>query len=252
MVDLQQCIIRSISLNMQISIIIPAYNEENKIAQDVIAASEFIDSHFNSGEIIVVDDGSSDNTSMAATETAGRVSVTVRIIRQPHTGKGAAVRNGMTESTGDYVMFADSGLCIPYNDAIQGIELVKSGEYGIAHGSRYHQLSEIVIKKGLLRRLASTLFRKLIPFIAGVKGRYTDTQCGFKIYSGTLARSIYGRCSDIGYMFDIEVILRAEAMGVKIGEFPVHWSSDSDSRLSLSKTVWVVLGLFFNPSRYKP
>jgi glycosyltransferase involved in cell wall biosynthesis len=229
---------------MYLSIVIPAYNEHDKIVRDVESATAFIQSGAFEGEVIVVDDGSTDGTGDIAEAACEGVMVEARVVRIEHAGKGAAVRAGILASRGEHVLIADSGLCIEFEEVLVGIEMIKSGLCEIAHGSRYAPDSEIVRKKGPLRRLASRLFRWLIPLLTGLRGKYTDTQCGFKVYKGDVARELYSLCTSDGYLFDLEVTLRAEQSAMKIEEFPVKWKSDPDSRLSLFKSLFsVILGV---------
>jgi len=225
---------------MYLSIIIPAYDEEHKISGDIAAADQFQASIDNECEILIVDDGSSDTTATIAAESAEKTSCNARVISIPHGGKGMAVREGIVQSSGRVVMFADSGLCVDYNEAITAIEMIEKGECLIANGTRYSPESVIVRKKGFFRQFASALFRTMLPKAVGLNGRYTDTQCGFKVYDGTTARSLYQQCKCAGYFFDLEVILRAELAGFKIREFPVKWTSDEDSRLSLLRSLFNV------------
>ena len=222
---------------MFITIIIPAYNEQNKIGLDIKAASEFLSSHSTQSELLIVDDGSTDKTVEHAEQICSELLIDARVISIPHAGKGAAVREGIISSKGKIVMFADTGLCISYDEALTGIELIKKGECDFAHATRYRHDSTIVKPKGFLRKLASSFFRNALPWAVGIKGKYSDTQCGFKVYDGETAREVYKNCTSTGYFFDLEVILRAERSNVNIAEFPVRWTSDPDSRLSLFKSV---------------
>jgi dolichyl-phosphate beta-glucosyltransferase len=91
------------------------------------------------------------------------------------------------------------------------------------------------------RRLISYSFRSVVRTISGVPRHLTDTQCGFKIYKGDVARLLYNECVTDGFMFDIEIVLRAVRKGYRIEEFPVEWTCDPDSRLSVTRTPWPVL-----------
>jgi len=220
---------------MDFSIIIPAFNEGPKIATDVLAAAEFLGENFNSGEIIVVDDGSTDDTAENA-EIPTPANVNLHVIRyDDNRGKGYAVRRGILESRGDEVLFADSGLCIPYENALRGRRLLRSGVCDIAHGSRKRPDSRIVKSHLKSRQLASTLFLWLLRLCMHIPRHLTDTQCGFKMYKGDVARIIYSECKSTGFTFDIETILRAQKKGYRIEEFPVEWTADTDTRLVLSK-----------------
>ena len=227
---------------MDLSIVIPAFEEGRKIARDVVAATVFLQANKLEGEIIVVDDGSRDNTAAAARAVRMPTGVELNVIRyEQHRGKGYAVRAGMKATRGRYAMFADCGLCVPYGDALYGLDMLKSGGYDIAHGSRRHIQSDILRDQPWHRRLLSHMFKSTVRIAMGVPRELTDTQCGFKMYKGDVARELYGQCITDGFMFDIETILRAAKKGYRIGEFPVEWACDLDSRLSVARTPWPVL-----------
>jgi dolichyl-phosphate beta-glucosyltransferase len=227
---------------MDLSIVIPAFEEGHKIARDVAAAGQFLKDNSLSGEILVVDDGSTDNTAQAARDVPVPAGVAHRVIRyEMHRGKGCGVRTGMTQTTGTYAMFADCGLCIPYGNMLAGLKMLQSGTCDIAHGSRRHLQSAILKGQPWHRRLISRSFKATVRTMLGVPRALTDTQCGFKVYRGEVARELYRQCVTDGFMFDIEIILRAGKKGYRIGEFPVQWVCDRDSRLSVTRTPWPVL-----------
>jgi len=217
---------------MDLSIIIPAFREGKKVAHDVEAAARFFVEHGLRGEIIVVDDGSPDDTEEAAQRAEIPPGVERRVIRYtPNRGKGYAVRTGMSRTQGEVVMFADVGRCVPLENALRGIEAIRSGECEIAHGSRKLPESILQRRQRLYRRILSWLFRKVAGAWMGVPARLTDTQCGFKIYRGDVGRELYAACRTDGFMFDLEVLLRALRKGYRVIEFPIQWRCDRDSRL---------------------
>jgi dolichyl-phosphate beta-glucosyltransferase len=227
---------------VDLSIVIPAFEESNKIARDIEAVAVFLKSNHFEGEIIVVDDGSSDGTCEAAKNVEVPSGVTLDVIRyEDHRGKGHAVKTGMEQTCGDFAMFADSGGCVPYEDVLRGLELVKSGMCEIAHGSRKTQGCRIEKAQSLYRRICSKLFHWFVTCYVKVPAEFTDTQCGFKIYHGDVARHLYGECITDGFAFDIEIIMRAQKEGYRIKEFPVDWTCDPDSRLSPSRSFRRVL-----------
>ena len=227
---------------MDLSIVIPAFEEGRKIARDVEAATQFLQANALQGEIIVVDDGSQDDTAPAAEKVRVPADIARRVIRyEPHRGKGYAVRTGMQQATGQYTMFADCGLCIPYGNALKGLDLLRNHACDIAHGSRRHLQSEILRDQPWHRRLISRTFKATVRTLLRVPRDLTDTQCGFKVYRGDVARELYRECVTDGFMFDIEIILRAAKKGYRIREFPVEWACDRDSRLSVARTPWPLL-----------
>jgi dolichyl-phosphate beta-glucosyltransferase len=217
---------------MDLSIIIPAYREARKVGHDVEAAAAFLVGANLTGEILLVDDGSDDGTQEAAMAAEIPHGVRREVIHyEPRRGKGHAVRMGMKASQGDLAMFADSGVCVPFDNALRGIELIRSGRCEIAHGSRRHPDSRIRRPATLYRRMTSAIFRRIARHYIGTPPAMTDTQCGFKIYRGNVARQVFGECFSDGFMFDIEVLLRALRHGYRVLEFPVEWQCDWDTRL---------------------
>lgn len=216
---------------MNLSIVIPALNEASKISQDIKASAEFIQKNHWTGEIIVVDDGSTDRTTEMAEQTHVPSPIQVNIIRYANQrGKGYALRQGTKASTGDIVLFADSGCCVPLEDSLRSIELIQSYQCDMAHGSRELPESLIQVTKSRYRRFCSQCFIGLIKQTMKLPQNLTDTQCGFKVYRGNVARQLYGLCETDGFMIDLEVIVRACNLGYRIIEFPIHWSCDADSR----------------------
>ena len=227
---------------MDLSIVIPTFEESGKIARDIKAAASFLQAHRMKGEVIVVDDGSVDRTAQTARAVDIPPSVRVNVIRyDQHRGKGYAIRSGMKATEAQYVMFADCGLCIPYGNALQGLKMLEAGTCDIAHGSRRHIESDILRDQPWHRRTLSRMFKSMVRMTLRVPRQLTDTQCGFKVYKGDVARELYSECITDGFMFDIEIILRAAKKGYRISEFPVEWACDRDSRLSVTRTPWPVL-----------
>jgi dolichyl-phosphate beta-glucosyltransferase len=227
---------------MDLSIVIPAFEESKKIARDVAEAAGFLQAHDLTGQIIVVDDGSRDNTAGTAKNATLSDNIKLDIIRyEKHRGKGYAVRTGIKQSSGDYVMFADSGSCVPYEDTLRGLELLRSDACDIAHGSRKMQGCRIEKTQSLYRRACSAIFHWFVIHDMKIPAEFTDTQCGFKMYKGDVARHLYGEAVTDGFTFDIEIIMRAQKEGYRIREFPIDWTCDRDSRLSPTRSSWQVL-----------
>ncbi len=243
-IDLFKNFIEFISLvPVDLSIVIPVYNEEGKILKDLAAASAFLSSRGMKGELIVVSDGSKDRTIEEVRSFSPAEGITWKVLdHEEHTGKGHAVKSGIMKAGGEVILFIDSGNCIPYDHIDRGLELLKSVECQIAHASRYHRESLIIRPKGPFRQVSSFLFRRFIRIWLRLPQNLKDTQCGLKIYRKEAAHALYSVCQSDGFMFDVEIILRAGEKGYKIMEFPVEWSSDPDSRLSPGRTFLSIIG----------
>ena len=225
-----------------LSIVIPAFEEERKIAQDIRAAAAFLTSQKMTGEIIVSDDGSKDRTASIAEGVELPREVLRSVIRAPlHLGKGAAVRSGILASRGEFVLFADCGLTVPYENALKGLRLLADGQADLAHGSRSLPGSMIRKDRDWDRTIISRLFHALVIHWMHIPVQLTDTQCGFKLYCGERARELYSTCTTDGFMFDIEIILLALRRELKIVEFPVEWTCDRDSRLGVLRSARTIL-----------
>ncbi len=219
-------------MSLDISLVIPALNEAHKIGRDVAAATAFFKDSGMQGEVIVVDDGSSDNTAEAAAQAAVSAGGEIKVIRLPQNrGKGFAVRTGVLATQGDVVLFADSGTCVPYSDALPLIRSIQTGEIDVALASRRLKETVILRNRPWRRRLLSWLFHQAAVLLAGLPRRITDSQCGFKIFHGDAARKLFQASRTPGFLFDLEIILLAEKLGLRIVEFPVEWTCDLDTRL---------------------
>ena len=227
---------------MYISIVMPVFEESKKIETDIKMASKFLESNHFEGEIIIVDDGSRDNTVQIAKNSDIPAGIDFKVDRyEHHRGKGYAIRTGVKQTKGEYVMFIDSGGCVPYKDILQGLKLLESGNCDIAHASRKLPETQIRKAQSWYRRICSAIFHWFVIYFMKIPSELTDTQCGFKIYKGEVARNLYVQCITDGFMFDVEIIIRARKQGYRIKEFPIEWTCDRDSRLSPTRNLWNVL-----------
>ncbi len=222
---------QEVPADIELSVIIPAYNEEKKIERDLSQACQYLDQCPFSYEIIVVDDASGDRTVEVGQAAAHRMAPDkpIRFIRQPENlGKGAAVRAGMREARGRYALFADAGTCVPYNNLDRGLALLKGG-VDMAYGTRAVTQARILKKQPLYRRMGSIVFHWIVTHPIGLP-EISDTQCGFKMFTQKAYQDIFQAISTRGFMFDIETFLYARERGFAIQSFPVDWSNDPDTR----------------------
>jgi len=213
--------------SIYLSLIIPAYNEQNRIAETLRKVNEFISSLGRTYEIIVVDDGSKDSTLDVVGRVAGGLNTRV-ISHKPNFGKGYAVREGVLASRGEYVAFSDADLSAPIEELTKLLDAVEDGA-DIAIGSRALSRSELMVHQPLYRELGGKGLNLIIRLLA-VHGIH-DTQCGFKLFKGDLARGLFSRCILNGWGFDVEVLYLGRRAGYRIDEIPVRWAHAEDSKI---------------------
>ena len=213
-----------------LSVVIPVFNEENKISKDIEAVYKYFNENSINGELIIVDDGSRDKTCDIAKSFSKHYPNLKVINYKNNRGKGYAVKIGMLAATKEYVLFADSGLCVPFKYANDGLKLLNEG-YDIAIGSR-RQNAKILLKQPLYRRLGSNVFDFLIKTFKIIPEGIEDTQCGFKLFKKEIAHKLFKKIFTDKFMWDIELLRIVNKEKYKIGIFGVEWSNDPDTRFN--------------------
>lgn len=216
-----------------LSIVIPVFNEEKRLPESLKLIFDYCNDRSFSSEIILVDDGSTDNTKEIASETAFQYCqsqrVSFRLISyQPNQGKGYAIKTGMLASKGKLALFTDADLSTPITETEKLINMIKAG-YDIAIGSRYLPESFIEIRQPLYRRFMGRIFRWLVNWLA--VGDVKDTQCGFKLFKQEVIFPIFSRQRIYRFGFDVELLYIAQKLKYKIAETPVRWRNSPYSKV---------------------
>src|SRR3972149_5637732 len=226
-----------------LSVVIPAYNEEEGIAETLQEIRNYLQEKEYAYEIIVVDDGSLDSTS----DIVGSISKTngnIKFLKnEVNRGKGYSVKRGVLASSGEYVLFSDADLPIPIEEVEKLLEWLKSG-YKIAIGSKRLSDSKSLVEQPLYRRLMGKIFNILLQLfiIRGIK----DTQCGFKCFRRETADRIFPKQLVEGFCFDVELLYLAKKWGISIKETPVHWTNrDTETTVRILRdSIRMFLDLF--------
>jgi len=211
-----------------LSVIIPAYNEEKRLPATLDSIAEYIKSVKKEIEVIVVVDGSQDNTKQVAEGYKNKITGLRVLDYGDNRGKGFAVKTGMLEAKGEYVLFMDADNATPLSE-VEKLWPFVSG-YEIVIGSRHLKDSNVVIKQPWYRILISRLGNFVIQalIIKDIK----DTQCGFKLFTCKAAQEIFSRQQIDRWGFDMEILSIAQkVLGYKIKEVPVSWYNSAESRL---------------------
>ncbi len=217
--------------SFEISLIIPAYNEEKKIEKDIREAFDYFNKAKIKAEVIVSSDGVTDKTNSIIKKLQNEFNELKLLAEKEKIGKGAAIQKGVKIATGKYIMFADAGLCVPFKFIKDGMQKLEEG-YDCALASRASKKSMITKAQPIYRKIGSIAFGFLVRNVLGVPRNIKDTQCGFKIYKKDVAKKLFNNLQTESFMFDIELILRAKKEKYKMTQFPVRWSNDMDTKFN--------------------
>lgn len=214
---------------IDLSVVIPAYNEERSIESSVRGISDYLSNGQLSYEIIVVDDGSLDKTLKITQKLADELPAVRVCSYTPNKGKGFAVRTGMLTSQGRRILFTDADGATPIEELPALMSALDAGN-GVAIGSRSAPGAVRVIHQPFYRELGGKALNLFIRLFA-VPG-ITDTQCGFKLFTKEAARRVFSVCIIDRFSFDVEVLYLARCFGYRIAELPVHWTHHGNSRVN--------------------
>ena len=224
---------------VDLSIVVPAYNEEHRLPPTLAKLHAFLATQPLRYEIVVVDDGSKDNTTGVVEATMAEIP-NLRLVRQiPNRGKGAAVRRGMLEARGQIRVMCDADGSMPPTELPKLLAPIIQCKAEIAIGSRYVEGAKTDVKQPFYRVLWSRLCNRMIQksLVPGVR----DTQCGFKAFTAEAARDLFRYARIDGWAFDLEILALARRRGFGIAEVGVEWKDDGRSRVNPLKDMWKVI-----------
>ena len=213
-----------------LSVVIPAYNEARGLALTLRTLTEYLGSRPWAWEARVVDDGSTDATRRAV-EDFGASEPRVVLQREPHRGKGGAVRAGMLAARADYRFMCDADLSMPVHE-IDRFMPPALGDIDVAIGSR-EGVGARRVGEPLLRHIAGRAFNTAVRL--SVIRKIQDTQCGFKMFTAAAAETIFPHLTVNGWAFDVEVLYLARLRGLRVREIPIEWHFRADSRLRMGR-----------------
>jgi glycosyltransferase involved in cell wall biosynthesis len=214
-----------------LSIIIPAYNEEDRLPPSLEKVAAFVNQQTMPIEIIVVENGSKDHTYEVALSFQQKMA-NLRVIKEEKSGKGLAVRSGMLSAAGQYRIFCDADFSMPVEEVIKFIPAKPQDSYEVAIASRELKDSRRVDEPEY-RHLIGRVFNSMVRF--SVLPGLQDTQCGFKAFRADVAEAVFNKQTLPGWSFDAEVLVIARRMGYKIIEVPITWYYKPGTRLNIVK-----------------
>jgi len=216
----------------QLSVIIPAYNEERRLPVYLARVIEYLERQPFPAEIIIVDDGSRDGTAAVVERFAAKHSL-VRLIRLPRNrGKGHAVKTGMIAASGRMRLFADADGATPIAEVERLQNAIAAGA-DVAVGSRALRDEALVVKARIHRRFIGTVFNFIVRTLT-VRG-INDTQCGFKLFTARAADVVFSLQQIDDFGFDVELLYISRRNGFLIAEVPVNWTDIPGTKVKIAR-----------------
>ena len=214
-----------------LSIVIPAYNEEQRLERTVRDAVAYFRADGRAFELIVVDDGSRDDTSALARRLSDELPEVQLIRLAANHGKGYAVRTGVVNARGHKVLFADADGATPFAE-IERLDAALEQGAEVAVGSRALEARGVRVQAKLYRRIIGRTFHALVELLTvrDIK----DTQCGFKLFRAPVAHDLFSRMRMNGFSFDVELLVMASRRGYQVAEVPVNWCHQPGSKVRLT------------------
>jgi glycosyltransferase involved in cell wall biosynthesis len=217
-----------LKMNASISIVIPAYNESARLGSTLDRVLAFARQQGWNAEVIVVNDGSQDQTAEIAQGFA-QGGAPVHLLQNPgNRGKGYSVRHGVLHANGDFILFSDADLSSPIEEAPKLFDALERGA-DIAIGSRWVRSELQTRRQSVARQALGRVFNGVLRVL--LRLNFKDTQCGFKAFRREAARAVFSLQQIEGWGFDPEILFLAKRMGLQIKEVPVVWAHDDRTRI---------------------
>jgi len=214
---------------LTLSIVLPAYNEAERIAASLDKVLQYAGQHGGTAEVIVVNDGSSDGTADIVRQYA-KQQPTLQLMENPgNRGKGFSVRSGMLHARGDVLLFSDADLSSPIQEADKLFAAIQAGA-DVAIGSRWVRKELQVKRQPIHRRIMGRIFNLALRLVLGLN--FKDTQCGFKAFRRSAAEQVFPRQKIERWGFDPELLYLAKRSGLRIEEVPVEWAHRTGTHIS--------------------
>ena len=224
-----------------LSIIIPSYNEELRLPPSLGLIADYIDKSGRDTEVLVVDDGSTDQTAAVAEAFRARIPQLRVVPNKENRGKGYSVRHGMTEARGDIVLFTDADLSAPIEEADKLIAAMET--YDVAIGSRALDRNLIAVHESGFREFAGIIFNKIVRAVLWLP--FVDTQCGFKAFRRERCKIVFEQQRIERFGFDPELLYLARHHGLKSVEIPVRWAHSPATKVNMLRdSVQMFLDVF--------
>jgi hypothetical protein len=213
-----------------LSLVIPAYNEEACLKRSFETLKGYLDSLRVDYEIILVNDGSTDNTPSIIEEIV-QTNPQSRSLSSPvNRGKGDAVKRGVLNAAGEYIIFTDADLAVPVHFIGTCLKQLETGA-PVVIASRHLPESSFKVREGFWRQFLGTIFRKFTQL--GLQLRVSDITCGLKGFEKKAALYIFSRARIERWGYDAEIVFLGQKLGYRIGEIPVDWYHSFDSRVKV-------------------
>ncbi len=221
-------------MSPRLSIVIPAYNEATRLAATLPVVLDYLISTNSDAELIVVDDGSADETASVAETCMAAQSIATRVIRyEKNRGKGYAVRTGLLAAQANIALFSDADLSTPITETPKLVDPIRRGECDLTFGSRALDRSLIGVHQPWRREQGGRVFNLLVRLATGLP--FWDTQCGFKAFRMSVCRPLVEAARIDRFGFDVELIYLAHLARLRLREIPVRWNHDPASKVAVMR-----------------